>query len=118
MNKVHAMYPVLKKAGEKLWQPLDCYYRVALAQMKVTHRLSDDEIRSIITRESKDRDAAAFLRTAVKALEKACQLDDNDNSRNALEATQRALAFIEAAEQAAIDMAKYAELQAKYGLAA
>lgn len=118
MNRVHALYPALKNAGEKMWQPLDAYYRVALAQMKVSHRLSDDEIRSLITRESKERDAAAFLRTAVRALEKACQLDDNDNARNALEATQRALAFVEATEQRAADMAALAELQARLGIAA
>lgn len=118
MDRVHAMYPVLKKAGEKLWQPLDCYYRVALAQLKATHRLSDDEIRAIITRESKERDAAAFLRTAERALERACELDDNDNTRNALEATKTALAAYLAAEQRAADMAALAVLQARLGKAA
>lgn len=118
MNRVNALYPVLKKSGEKMWQPLDAYYRVALAQMKVSHRLSDDEIRSLITRESKERDAAAFLRTAVKALEKACQLDDNDNARNALEAAQTALAAFMQAEQRAADMAALAELHARLGIAA
>lgn len=118
MNSVHRLYAIAKKNGDKMWQPLDAYYRVALAQTKVTHRLTDAEIVTLITRESKERDAAAFLRTAVKALEKACQLDDNDNARNALEAAQHALAAFMAQEQKAADMAALAILQSRLGIAA
>lgn len=118
MNRVHALYPALKNAGEKMWQPLDAYYRVALAQMKVSHRLSDDEIRSLITRESKERDAAAFLKTAERALQKACELDDTDTNRDALEKVKLAIAAFVQAEQRAADMAVLAELNAKYGIAA
>lgn len=118
MNRVNRIYALAKKNGDKMWQPLDAYYRCALAQNKATHKLSDGEIATLITRESKERDAAAFLRTAVKALEKACQLDDNDNARNALEAAQHALAAFMAQEQKAADMAALAILQARLGLAA
>ena len=118
MNKAHVTYKELKAADEKVWQPLDAYYRVALAQMKVSHRLTDDEVRACMVREEKERDASAYLRTAVKALERACSLNDTDEARNALEATQSALAAYMAAEQKALDMAALATLQARLGLAA
>ena len=70
--------------------------------------------------ESIERDAAAYLRTAVKALEKACALNDTDASRNALEATQSALAYVmhetkraeRAAQIAALSPEQRAELAA------
>ena len=45
INASQRIYKELKLMNEKVWQPLDAYYRVAVAQMKVSHRLSDDEIR-------------------------------------------------------------------------
>lgn len=118
MNKAHVTYKDLKAADEKVWQPLDAYYRVALAQMKVDHRLTDDEVRACMVREEKERDASAFLRTAVKALEKACALDDSDDARNALEAAQHALAAFMSQEQKAADLAALAILQQRLGMAA
>lgn len=109
---------VLKKNGVKTKKPLEAFVSVAREQLKSSVELTRDEIRDAMQVEPVERDAAAYLRTAVKALEKACGLDDNDGTRNALEATQRALAFVMERDARAADMAKLAELQARLGLAA
>lgn len=117
MNKTDALYQ--KAIGTKgRVQPFEAFYRVSLAQAKSATPLTDAEIMDCIIRDPAERDAAAYLRTAVKALEKACSLDDTDDARNALEATQRALAAYMAEEQKAKDLAALAELQARLGIVA
>lgn len=108
----------LKDMGVKVKKPLEAFVSVAREQLKSSVELTRDEIRDAMQVEAVERDAAAYLRTAVKALEKACGLDDNDGTRNALEAAQRALAFVMERDARAADMAKLAELQARLGLAA
>ena len=117
MNRTHVLYKELEGTKGRV-QPFEAFYRVSLAQAKSTTRLTDDELRACIVRDPAERDAAAYLRTAVKALEKACSLDDTDDARNALEATKRALAAYMAEEQKAKDLAALAELHARLGIAA
>lgn len=108
----------LKGMGVKTKKPLEAFVSVAREQIKSSIELSADEIRDAMQVETVDRDAVAYLRTAVKALEKACALNDNEDSRDALEATQRALAFLMESDARAADMAKLVELQARLGIAA
>lgn len=117
-NNAQVELAALKKADIKTKKPLEAFVAVARVQLESSTELTRDEIRDAMQVEAVERDAAAYLRTAVKALEKACGLDDNDGTRNALEATQRALAFVMEREARAADMAALAELQARLGIAA
>lgn len=119
MNDAQAVYAELSRdENATVHPPFEAYNLVVRKQLESATRLGKDEIRQAMTKEAVDRDAASFIRSAIKSLEKACQLDDNDNARNALEATQAALAAYMTAEQRAADMAALATLQVKLGLAA
>lgn len=118
LNKAVVELETLKDMGVKTKKPIEAFVSVAREQLKSSVELTRDEIRDAMTVDPVERDAAAYLRTAVKALEKACALDDNDNSRNALEAAQHALAYVMERDQRAADMAALAELQARLGVAA
>lgn len=119
-NTAQQEYLTLKKMDVKCKKPLEAFVSVAREQLKSTTELTRDEIRDAMQVESVERDAAAYLRTAVKALEKACALNDTDASRNALEATQSALAYVmhenkraeRAAQIAALSPEQRAELAA------
>jgi hypothetical protein len=114
MNAAQSEYVTLKGMDVKCKKPLEAFVSVAREQLKSSTALTRDEMRDAMQVETVERDAAAYLKTAEKALEKACALNDNDATRDALETTRRAIAFRVEAEQRAADMAKLAELQAKY----
>lgn len=110
MNTAQVEYATLKDMDVKVRKPIEAYKAVASAQLASKVELTRDEIRDAMQIDPVERDAAAYLRTAVKALEKACALDDNDNSRNALEAAQHALAFVMERDVRAERVAKIAAM--------
>jgi ribosomal protein S20/cytochrome c-type biogenesis protein CcmH/NrfF len=119
MNDATVIYGELSRdENVTVHPPFEAYNLVVRRQLESATRLGKDEIRQTMTKEAADRDAASYIRAAVKSLEKACQMDDTDAARNALEAAQGALAWYAAQATRAADMAALAELQAKYGVAA
>ena len=119
MNDAQSVYQELSKdENVTVHPPFEAYNLVVRRQIDSSHRLTKEEIRQVMTKDKAERDAASYITSAIKALEKACQIDDTDAARNALEASKAAMAYIAQQEQHAADMAALVTLQAKVGLAA
>ena len=121
MDQAQAIHASLDKKGRKaLW---DGMYKVALEQVKQPDaELSTEQIAAYLSKDAAEpRTQAAQIRAMVKAAEKATKADDadvkiNDRLKEIESELASLLGMIEATEAAKAELAKLAELQAKYGI--
>lgn len=108
-----------KDEGVKVQPAFEAFNSVIRAQMASDTELTRDEIRdAMIKGEAAEKDAGAYLRTAMKAVEKAYELDKSPRVVEALDAVNAALAWVTAERERADKIAELARLQAELGLRA
>lgn len=124
LDRACEQHAAMRKEGLKPKSAYAAYVDVARAQIaSPTADLTDDEIRTAMATEPKDKDAKSFLKSAAKALEKALEVggmsdDERELADVALARTSEALAKLTAREERADKMAELAKLQAELGMAA
>lgn len=124
LDRACGEHKAMRDQGLKPKSAYAAYVDVARAQIaSPTADLTDDEIRTAMAAEQKEKDVKTHLRSAAKAIEKALALPDmQDDERElaeiALARTSEALAKVIEREDRAEKLAKVAALQAELGLAA
>lgn len=108
-----------KDDGVKVLPAFEAFNSVIRAQMSSEIELSRGEIRDAMVKgEAADKDAGAYLRSAMKAVEKAYELDKSPRVVEALDAVNAALAYVTAEKERADKLAEIARLQAELAHAA
>lgn len=103
----------------KVLPAFEAFNAVVRAQMSSELELSRDEVReAMIKGDALDKDAGAYLRSAMKAVEKAYELDKSPKVVEALDAVNAALAYVSAEAEKAAKLAEIARLQAELQAAA
>lgn len=119
LNDAVATYGVMSKDETiKVHPPFEAFNLVVREQLKSNTRLTRDQLRSIMLKESAEADVATHVRTALRAMERAYKLDPNDRITEAMDAVSGALGFLTASAERAEAMAQLQALQAKLGIAA
>jgi cytochrome c-type biogenesis protein CcmH/NrfF len=119
MNDAVATYGVMSKDETiKVHPPFEAFNLVVREQLKSATKLTRDQLRSIMSKETAEADVATHVRTALRAMERAYKLDPNDRITEAMDAVSGALAFLTSEVERADALAQLAALQAKLGIAA
>jgi hypothetical protein len=119
MNDAVATYGVISKDENiSCHPPFEAFNLVVREQLKSPTKLTRDQIRSVMIKETVEADAMSHLRTALRAMERAYKLDPNDKVTEALDVVSGCLAWHVQALERAEALAQLAELQAKLGIAA